>query len=198
LAELQRGIDRAQANDCAGAVSALKGAVDAPAFGQLTPRQQYIAERILAGSAFDTRDHPMAVRMSRLTTASTFAEQSDWYVRFLSSYVSEDKVDASLTMEKIAATWPDVLHDRVWGLGGMGTLVYNRDASNQFRFITSLRRDDYQIPNDQDAAAAGRGGAQCGGAVALSPARAARSRAFAYATRASSSRPRRERAMPRP
>jgi outer membrane receptor protein involved in Fe transport len=50
---------------------------------------------------------------------------------------------------------PDVLHDRVWGLGGMGTLVYNRDANNQFRFITSLRRDDYQIPNDPDAAAAG-------------------------------------------
>jgi outer membrane receptor protein involved in Fe transport len=50
---------------------------------------------------------------------------------------------------------PDVLHDRVWGLGGMGTLVYNRDANNQFRFVTSLRRDDYQIPNDPDAQAAG-------------------------------------------
>jgi len=50
---------------------------------------------------------------------------------------------------------PDVLHDRVWGLGGMGTLIYNRDAHNQFRFVTSLRRDDYQIPNDPDAAAAG-------------------------------------------
>ena len=49
---------------------------------------------------------------------------------------------------------PDVLHDRVWGLGGMGSLIYNRDANNQFRFITSLRRDDYQIPNDQDAPAA--------------------------------------------
>jgi hypothetical protein len=49
---------------------------------------------------------------------------------------------------------PDVLHDRVWGLGGMGTLVYNRDANNQFRFVTSLRRDDYQIPNGPDAAAA--------------------------------------------
>src|ERR1051325_2595673 len=49
---------------------------------------------------------------------------------------------------------PGVLHDRVWGLGGMGTLIYNRDANNQLRFITSLRRDDYQIPNDQDAEAA--------------------------------------------
>jgi outer membrane receptor for ferrienterochelin and colicin len=50
---------------------------------------------------------------------------------------------------------PDLLHDRVWGLGGTGTLVYNRDASNQFRFVTSTRRDDYQIPNDPDAQAAG-------------------------------------------
>ncbi|MBZ5576160.1 MAG: TonB-dependent receptor [Acidobacteriia bacterium] len=43
---------------------------------------------------------------------------------------------------------PDVRHDRVWGLGGMGSLIYNRDASNQFRLVTSLRRDDYQIPTD--------------------------------------------------
>jgi len=50
---------------------------------------------------------------------------------------------------------PDVLHDRVWGLGGMSTLIYNRDASNQFRFVTSLRRDDYQIPNDSEAQVAG-------------------------------------------
>jgi outer membrane receptor protein involved in Fe transport len=50
---------------------------------------------------------------------------------------------------------PDVLHDRVWGLGGMGTLIYNLDANNQFRFVTSLRRDDYQVPNDPDAEAAG-------------------------------------------
>jgi outer membrane receptor protein involved in Fe transport len=50
---------------------------------------------------------------------------------------------------------PDVLHDRVWGLGGMGTFIYNRDANNQFRLVTSLRRDDYQIPNDPDGEAAG-------------------------------------------
>ncbi|HUI53965.1 MAG TPA: TonB-dependent receptor [Bryobacteraceae bacterium] len=50
---------------------------------------------------------------------------------------------------------PDVLHDRVWGLGGMASFIYNRDADNQFRLVTSLRRDDYQIPNDADAEAAG-------------------------------------------
>jgi outer membrane receptor for ferrienterochelin and colicin len=50
---------------------------------------------------------------------------------------------------------PDVLHDRASGFGGMGTLIYNRDASNQLRFVTSLRRDDYQIPSDPDAQDAG-------------------------------------------
>jgi outer membrane receptor protein involved in Fe transport len=43
---------------------------------------------------------------------------------------------------------PDILHDRVWGLGGFGSLIYNPNATNQFRFVTSLRSDDYQIPNN--------------------------------------------------
>lgn len=50
---------------------------------------------------------------------------------------------------------PPVLHDRVWGAGGAATLTYNRDASNQFRFYGSLRRDDYQVPNDPAALDAG-------------------------------------------
>jgi outer membrane receptor protein involved in Fe transport len=50
---------------------------------------------------------------------------------------------------------PDILHDREWGLGGFGSLIFNADPSNQLRFVTSLRRDDYQIPNGQPAAVAG-------------------------------------------
>ena len=50
---------------------------------------------------------------------------------------------------------PDVLHDRVWGLAGMASLIYNADPDNQFRFVTTLRRDDYQIPNDPDTEASG-------------------------------------------
>ncbi len=49
----------------------------------------------------------------------------------------------------------DVLHDRVWGLGGMATLIYNIDPNNQLRFVSTLRSDDYQIPNDPDAEMAG-------------------------------------------
>jgi outer membrane receptor protein involved in Fe transport len=37
----------------------------------------------------------------------------------------------------------------------MASFIYNRDANDQFRFVTSLRRDDYQIPLDPDQEAAG-------------------------------------------
>lgn len=50
---------------------------------------------------------------------------------------------------------PPVLHDRVWGLGGLASLIYNSGSDDQVRFVTSLRRDDYQIPNDPDAQATG-------------------------------------------
>ncbi|HSU31053.1 MAG TPA: TonB-dependent receptor [Bryobacteraceae bacterium] len=50
---------------------------------------------------------------------------------------------------------PLVSHDRVWGLGGFGSLIYNAGPSDQLRLVTSLRRDDYQIPNDQAATEAG-------------------------------------------
>ncbi len=50
---------------------------------------------------------------------------------------------------------PDVLHDRVWGLGGFGSLIFNLNSANQLRFITSLRSDDYQVPVDRDARDAG-------------------------------------------
>lgn len=47
----------------------------------------------------------------------------------------------------------EILHDRVWGLGGFGSLIFNVNPSNQLRFVASSRSNDYQIPNtpDQDA-----------------------------------------------
>ena len=50
---------------------------------------------------------------------------------------------------------PRVLHDRVWGMGGFSSLIFNADPSNQYRFIASTRRDDYQIPSDPIAESAG-------------------------------------------
>ena len=90
------------------------------------------------------------------TTFGTFHQTND-QVNF-GSHTEKFAYFASLNGNRsdygLETPGPDVLHDRVWGLGGMATLIYNRDANNQFRFVTSLRADDYQIPNDPDAQAA--------------------------------------------
>jgi outer membrane cobalamin receptor len=41
-----------------------------------------------------------------------------------------------------------VYHDAENGYGGFASLIYNANPENQFRFVTSLRRDYYQIPYD--------------------------------------------------
>ena len=43
---------------------------------------------------------------------------------------------------------PQVVHDAVNGVGGFGSFIFNIDPSNQFRLVTSLRRDYFQIPYD--------------------------------------------------
>ena len=43
-----------------------------------------------------------------------------------------------------------VFHDAENGYGGFGTFFYNLDAKDQFRLVTQLRKDYYQIPFDPD------------------------------------------------
>lgn len=45
---------------------------------------------------------------------------------------------------------PQVVHDAANGFGGFASLIFNKDASNQFRLIVTARRDSYQIPYDPD------------------------------------------------
>jgi hypothetical protein len=45
---------------------------------------------------------------------------------------------------------PQIVHDADNGYGGFLSLMFNLDSSNQLRFVTSLRRDYYQIPYDPD------------------------------------------------
>ena len=84
------------------------------------------------------------------TTAGTFGQTND-QVNF-GNHTEKFAYFASMNGNRsdygLETPGPDVAHDGVWGLGGMGTLIYNRDAGNQFRFVTSLRSDDYQIPGD--------------------------------------------------
>lgn len=106
---LQRGLDRARANDCDGALPILKQGVDAPAFSQLNERQQYTAAHMLAVCAFDGRDYATALKMARMTTAGAFADQTDWYLRTLGAMISGDKDDAGQSLERLVA-WPDQVH----------------------------------------------------------------------------------------
>jgi outer membrane cobalamin receptor len=41
-----------------------------------------------------------------------------------------------------------VFHDAENGIGGFGSFIYNLNPNDQFRIVTSLRRDYYQIPYD--------------------------------------------------
>jgi len=43
-----------------------------------------------------------------------------------------------------------VFHDADNGYGGFASFIFNRDSKNQFRLVTSLRQDYYQIPIDPD------------------------------------------------
>jgi hypothetical protein len=45
----------------------------------------------------------------------------------------------------------EVVHDATNGYGGFGSLIFNVDPSNQLRFVTSLRKDYYQIPYDPNS-----------------------------------------------
>ncbi|HKN73585.1 MAG TPA: TonB-dependent receptor [Candidatus Acidoferrum sp.] len=48
-----------------------------------------------------------------------------------------------------------VVHDAENGYGGFASLIFNPDSQNQFRVVSSLRQDYYQIPYDPDPNSAG-------------------------------------------
>jgi hypothetical protein len=50
---------------------------------------------------------------------------------------------------------PQAVNDAENGFGGFATLIFNPDAKNQYRLVTSLRRDYYQIPIDPNPSSSG-------------------------------------------
>jgi hypothetical protein len=50
---------------------------------------------------------------------------------------------------------PQVENDAVSGFGGFASFIFNPDAKDQYRLVTSLRRDYYQIPIDPDPSSLG-------------------------------------------
>lgn len=55
----------------------------------------------------------------------------------------------------LATPTAEVLHDEAYGVGGFASLIYNATLRDQFRVVTAVRADQYQVPNDPDAQAAG-------------------------------------------
>jgi outer membrane cobalamin receptor len=49
----------------------------------------------------------------------------------------------------------DVIHDRQTGGSGLASLIFNINPANQLRIVTSVRQDNYQIPNTPEDQAAG-------------------------------------------
>jgi hypothetical protein len=45
---------------------------------------------------------------------------------------------------------PEVVHDAANGYGGFASFIFNPEPKNQFRVVTSLRQDYFQIPIDPD------------------------------------------------
>ena len=91
------------------------------------------------------------------TTYGAF-NQTDEQVNFAShteklAYFAS--VDANRSDYGLQTPGPEVLHDRAWGLGGLASIIYDLDAANQFRFVTSQRNDDYRVPYGSVAQAAG-------------------------------------------
>ena len=60
---------------------------------------------------------------------------------------------AALTASRLP--FPQVVNDAVNGFGGFASFIFNPDPKNQYRLVTSLRRDYYQIPIDPDANSTG-------------------------------------------
>jgi outer membrane receptor for ferrienterochelin and colicin len=48
-----------------------------------------------------------------------------------------------------------VLHDQSNGLGGFASLIFNANPRDQFRLVTAVRRDFFQVPNDPQSQANG-------------------------------------------
>lgn len=57
-------------------------------------------------------------------------------------------VNANRTNLGLETPIPNVVHDAANGYGGFGSLIYNLNPSNQFRLVTALRKDFYQVPYD--------------------------------------------------
>ena len=137
---------------------------------QIDPKDIDYLEAQRGGYSADQGDRTYGVFNVLPRTGFERNNQGELYLTYGTFHQTNEQVNLGSHTEKLAyfasvngnrsdygleTPGPDVLHDRAWGLGGLASLIYNRDAANQFRLVTSLRRDEYQIPNDAGAQDAG-------------------------------------------
>jgi hypothetical protein len=60
-------------------------------------------------------------------------------------------LNANRTNDGLAPPTIAIRHDAANGYGGFASFIDNRDAQNQFRLVTQLRQDYFQIPYDPDS-----------------------------------------------
>ncbi|HEX6506266.1 MAG TPA: TonB-dependent receptor [Chloroflexota bacterium] len=85
-----------------------------------------------------------------IVSAGNFGQTND-YVSF-GGHTERSAYYASVNGNRsdlgIETPGPEILHDREDGYGGFTTYVDDASPQDQFRFVGSARRDDYQIPNN--------------------------------------------------
>jgi hypothetical protein len=149
---------------------------------QIDPKDIDYLEAQRGGYSADQGDRTYGVFNVVPRTGFEGSNEGEFYATYGTFHQTNEQVNFGSHTEKLAyfaslngnrsdygleTPGPDVLHDRAWGLGGLASLIYNRDPANQFRFITSVRGDDYQIPNDSDAQNAGGARARRAGRLLL-------------------------------
>lgn len=137
---------------------------------QVDPKDADFVEIRRGGYSADAGDRTYGVFNVVPRTGFERNNEGDFFSTFGTFLQTNDQLNAGSHTEKFAyfasingnrsdygleTPGPEVLHDRAWGLGGMTTLIYNPGANNQLRFVSTLRRDDYQIPNGPVAEDAG-------------------------------------------
>jgi hypothetical protein len=91
------------------------------------------AELVLtAGNFYQTNDQ---------VSFGDHSEKFAWYTSF----------NGNRSNDGLQPAIPQPINDAENGLGGFASFVYNRDPANQFRLVTQLRTDYYQIPKDPNS-----------------------------------------------
>ena len=87
-------------------------------------------------------------RFNNTDNQISFGDHTDRFAYFgsFSGYRTDLGLETSST---------EILHDQSAGLGGFGSIIFNKTPQDQFRLVTSVRGDHYQVPNSDDQQAQG-------------------------------------------